>query len=136
MTHEVNDLSLEELEGDRWGEPPPGSTFLITRVTQLRRVPVGSLDTEGLRIMIGQGVGLPVLIPRALAVLRRDPLAHGDFYPGDLLAAVVRKYDDWKSTVDDPEGELRRIVHAIDVEDADVMPDLLAELAPFIADPD
>jgi hypothetical protein len=40
--------------------------------------------------MIGQGIGLPWLIPLALPVLERDPLSEGDFYPGDLLASLLR----------------------------------------------
>lgn len=40
--------------------------------------------------MIGQEIGLRWLIPLALAILEADPLAEGDFYPGDLLASVLR----------------------------------------------
>ncbi|WP_253776169.1 contact-dependent growth inhibition system immunity protein [Goodfellowiella coeruleoviolacea] len=82
--------SLEELDGQRWGDPPADSTYLITTVLQLRRKPVGEVSTEDFRILIGQQVGLPWLVPLALQQLRRDPLAQGDFYPGDLLGAVLR----------------------------------------------
>lgn len=44
---------------------------------------------EDLRIMIGQNIGLKHLIPVALGHLERDPLSEGDFYPGDLLKAVL-----------------------------------------------
>lgn len=40
--------------------------------------------------MIGQRIGLPWLFPLALEALEAEPLAEGDFYPGDLLAAVLR----------------------------------------------
>jgi hypothetical protein len=40
--------------------------------------------------MIGQRIGLTVLIPLALAHLENDPLAEADFYPGDLLTNVLR----------------------------------------------
>jgi hypothetical protein len=40
--------------------------------------------------MIGQNVALPFLIPLAVEVLEHDALAEGDFYPGDLLATVLR----------------------------------------------
>ncbi len=40
--------------------------------------------------MLGQEIGVPILLPRAVKVLLREPLAQGDFYPGDLLASVVR----------------------------------------------
>lgn len=33
-----------------------------------------------------------MLKPFALQVLRRDPLAEGDYYPGDLLEAAVNRW--------------------------------------------
>ena len=33
---------------------------------------------------------MATLVPLALRVLAGDPLAEGDFYPGDLLAALLR----------------------------------------------
>lgn len=39
--------------------------------------------------MIGQGFSLDVLLPRALTLLETDPLAEGDYYPGDLLVTVL-----------------------------------------------
>ena len=39
--------------------------------------------------MIGQNIGLNYLIPLAIEQLQRDPLVAGDYYPGDLLAAVL-----------------------------------------------
>ena len=39
--------------------------------------------------MSGQGLGLQYLMPLALNRLGRRPLAAGDFYPGDLLKAVL-----------------------------------------------
>jgi hypothetical protein len=35
-------------------------------------------------------VSLDVLVPLAIERLRDDPLAEGDLYPGDLLAALRR----------------------------------------------
>ena len=40
--------------------------------------------------MIGQGISLAVLIPLALERLKRDPLAEGDYFPGDLLKNVLQ----------------------------------------------
>ena len=85
-----NEFSLEQLENDYWGEPPPDATTLMAKVYALRRRPIGSLEVEDLRILIGQQEGLGVLVPRALSLLKEDPLVEGDFFPGDLLLAVLR----------------------------------------------
>lgn len=45
--------------------------------------------------MIEQQISLPHLVPLALDVLRTNPLAEGDFYPGDLLHAVLSVDDDY-----------------------------------------
>jgi hypothetical protein len=45
---------------------------------------------EDLRIMLGQQLGVPFLLPRAVRVLVDEPLVSGDFYPGALLTAVLR----------------------------------------------
>ena len=40
--------------------------------------------------MIGQDIGLPFLMPLAIAKLREDPLVEGMHFPGDLMCAVLR----------------------------------------------
>ncbi|MCX5207814.1 contact-dependent growth inhibition system immunity protein [Kitasatospora sp. NBC_00240] len=83
--------SLAELDHDRRPEPAAGATRLVATVHALRRRPVGALTVEHLRLLIRQDVGLPHLLSPAMAVLREDPLAEGDLYPGDLLSAVVTR---------------------------------------------
>ena len=82
--------SLEEIENDYWGDAPADATTLVTTVHALRRRPVDELTVENLRMLIGQRVSLPVLLPLAVAELERDPLAEGHFYEGDLLVQVLR----------------------------------------------
>ena len=81
--------SLEQLENDYWGIPT-GESYLITTCCQLRQKPLKDFTPEDLRIMIGQNISLPYLIPLALTVLKQNILAQGDFYPGDLLESVLR----------------------------------------------
>lgn len=57
----------------------------------LRSRPIGTLTVEDLRLLIGQDIGLPVLLPLAVEVLRDNPLAEGHMYEGDLLRAVVTR---------------------------------------------
>lgn len=48
------------------------------------------MDTEDLRVLLLQQESLDVLVPIALNHLEQNPLAEGDFYPGDLLTAVLK----------------------------------------------
>ena len=88
-SHAMRDQSLEEIDGRPWGDPPADATRLVATVHRLRRVPIGRLDVEGLRLLIGQHESLDALVPLALERLESNPLAEGDYYPGDLLAAVL-----------------------------------------------
>ena len=80
--------TIEELEGEVWGAPDFNS-YVVERSHQLRRVPIGELSVENLRLLVGQQVGLPWVLERAVQVLDANPLAEGDFYEGDLLASVL-----------------------------------------------
>jgi len=80
--------SLQELEGCDWGEPTYHS-YLVTTIHRLRRLPLKDFSAEDLRLGIGQNVGLPFLMPLAVEWLEREPLAEGDYFPGDLLTAVL-----------------------------------------------
>ena len=80
--------SLEEIENEHWDKEGFDST-LIEKCYQLRKLPLRELNVESYRILIGQNVGLPYLIPLALKELQKDPLVEGDFYRGDLLCNVL-----------------------------------------------
>ncbi|RDS64280.1 hypothetical protein DWC19_15705 [Streptomyces sp. M7] len=123
------DLSLEELECRRWSVPAGGETRLMATVRELRRKPIGGLTVEDMRLLIGQDVGLAYLLPLAMEVLRDTPLAEGDMYEGDLLAAVLtRSAEVWRDFPD-----LRREVREIVSELADVPPALKREVEEFLA---
>lgn len=59
-------------------------------VHDLRDIPVADLTVENLRTLLSQRVGVDVLTPMVLDILDADPLAGGDFYPGDLLTVLLR----------------------------------------------
>jgi len=80
--------TLQELDGEDWGEPAYNS-YLVSTVHRLRRKPLEGFTIEDLRIMIGQNIGLAYLVPLAIEKLRDNPLAEGDYYPGDLLKSVL-----------------------------------------------
>jgi hypothetical protein len=119
--------SLEDLEGDRWGDPPAGSSRLVRVVHQLRRKPIAELTIEDLRVLVGQQVSLHRLVPLAIDRLREDPLVAGDLYEGDLLAAVLRVDSDfWKR-----HPALAEDVHVILGPLGDLPDDLAAAAARF-----
>jgi len=84
----IRDRSLEELEPDA-GPVSEGESYLSSEMRRLRQVPLKQLRLEDMRLLIGQSVGLQVLIPVALDHVESHPLAAGDFYPGDLLKNVM-----------------------------------------------
>jgi hypothetical protein len=80
--------TIEELEGERWPEPGHDS-HLVLECHRLRKLQLRLFTVENLRIMLGQDIGSRYLVPIALEHLEAEPLAEGDFYPGDLLCNVL-----------------------------------------------
>ncbi len=122
-------LSLEQIEKASWGSPPDGATKLIRDAHELRRKPVCELSAGDLRPLLSQQVGVEVLAPHAVRVLRRDPLAEGDYYPGDLLVAVMKLPS---SYWDAHPGELvtvRQIARSVEDADAELQGDINRFLA-------
>ena len=119
-----DDSSLEQIEGDVWGDPPAGATELVATVHRLRRKPVDALSAEDLRMLIAQRVGLDVLVPRALVRLESDPLAEGDFYPGDLLVATLKTPVDYWATHPDQLARVDAVAASVAEPDADLAADI------------
>ena len=91
---DIVNMTLEQIEKEYWGAPEYPS-YLVTTCHQLRQKPLREFTIEDLRIMIGQQFSLPTLVPMALECLKDKPLAEGDFFPGDLLKAMVQLDEDW-----------------------------------------
>jgi CDI immunity proteins len=104
--------SLQELENKDWGEPTYDS-HLVTTCYKLHRVPLKLFNIENLRIMIGQCIGLEFLVPLALEQLNLRPLAHGDFYVGDLLVALLRVERNFWDQHPDYCSEVNKIVQLV-----------------------
>jgi hypothetical protein len=118
---EQGSKTLQELEGQDWGEPSFPS-HLVRTCHALRRKPLRECTVEDLRIMIGQNISLPDLMPLAIEQLQRDPLAASDFYPGDLLANVLKVESGFWHL----QPQLRRAVQAI-VDHLNPFPAVLRE---------
>jgi CDI immunity proteins len=82
--------TLDAVDPPVWGPAPSDATHLVKRCHELRTKPLRDFTVEDLRIMIGQQIALKHLVPLALERLQADPLVGGDYYPGDLLASVLR----------------------------------------------
>jgi hypothetical protein len=101
--------TLDQLEGEDWGAPS-WESHLVTTCHSLRHKPIGQFGTEDLRIMIRQGIGLLFLVPLALEVLDREPLAEGAYCPGDLLEAVLSIGEEFWNQHPDWYGHVQAIV--------------------------
>jgi hypothetical protein len=110
----MENRSLEQIEGDAWGDPPADATKLMTTVHELRRKPVDTLSPEDLRVLIGQKVGLDALVPLALSRLERDPLLEGDYYPGDVLVSVLKVPEDYWSAHPQQLLDVKRVIGSVD----------------------
>ncbi|WP_157107252.1 contact-dependent growth inhibition system immunity protein [Nocardia grenadensis] len=81
--------SLSQIDGQAWPAPDANATRLMKTVHALRDVPLPDLTVEDIRILLSQREGVDVLTPVALDILGANPLTEGDFYPGDLLTALL-----------------------------------------------
>lgn len=80
--------SIEQLENDYW-KNIEFSSGLVEKCHAYRKIPIKDLSVEQLRLLVGQKIGLPFIIPKVIAVLNDNILAEGDLYPGDLLSVVL-----------------------------------------------
>ena len=118
--------TLDELDPPPWEEPAYDS-HLVTTCHRLRKKPISELSAEHLRILIGQEIGLPWLMPLALDILECDPLIGGDFYPGDLLGRVLSIDGSWWSQ----EPRWRDRVHRIVAQLREIPNELHEDVATF-----
>lgn len=81
------DKTLQELDGQDWGEPAFPSN-LVNECHRLRRVPLEDFTADDLGRLIGQKFSLDYLVPLALMQLVDDPFT-GDLYPGDVLHRLL-----------------------------------------------
>lgn len=94
----TNDLSIEQLENDFWGEPSLDSYVVIT-CHKARKKPICDLSYEEIRLLIGQKIGLKYLLPIALDILKKEPLIEVTFYEGDLMNELLRlEISEWKDS--------------------------------------
>ncbi|MGY4539943.1 hypothetical protein ACVW0P_004384 [Mucilaginibacter sp. UYNi724] len=78
--------NLEKIPKYDSGQP----SYLVKRCNELLDQPLNDFSVEDIRIMVGQQIGLDYLVPLSFDYLNSDILAEGDYYPGDLLTAMLK----------------------------------------------
>lgn len=63
--------SLEQLENNFWPDQQEYVSGLVKRCYEYRKTPVNDLRIEQLRTLIGQNIGITLLLPIALENARR-----------------------------------------------------------------
>jgi hypothetical protein len=123
--------TIEEIEGVWQPEPSVQATTLMQRCTALRRKPLAQFTSEDLRIMLSQQIAVPILLPMAVAVLADNPLAEGDYYPGDVLDAVLRLPEQRWHGAERHRDRLIEVLRANPLPRDDVYADLRRAIAGF-----
>lgn len=93
MNKDFRDKSISELEGWIWKDPVPSpedSSGTVCRFYRLHRTPIKDLELGDLRFLIGQNSTLKYLVPMAMDQLRKDLFIETEYYPGDLLCALLQ----------------------------------------------
>ena len=80
--------TLEELDGQNWGEPETAPTPMVARCLRMRRTPLYLLSQSDLRLLISQKIGLKYIVPKAMELISKDAMIQTEYYPGDLLCAL------------------------------------------------
>ena len=106
--------TLEQLEAHVWSSPPADESPMATRCHALRKVPLEKLSAGDCRVLLTQGIGIRYILPIALDYVEADPLIEGDYYPGDLLLALLREPLDAWSRDKDGLSRLKSLARRID----------------------
>jgi len=103
--------SLSELDGKGWQDkvPTQEDSYVIRNSYELYNKPLNEFDTEDLRFITGQRIGLEHTIPIAIEILRDDILAEGDYFEGDLLESVLRIDAEYWSNHPDQKKEVEQL---------------------------
>ena len=126
--------SIEQLENDYWKDVDFPST-LVERCFAYRKIPVSNLTVEQLRLLIGQQIGLPYTIPKAISFLQEEILVEGDYYPGDLLNSLLDlSEDDWNQNADQKSKLIELLRQNISTIEATENRQLIKKVKSYLSD--
>lgn len=81
--------SIVELENIVWEDSDFGSYVVQTSQRAVKK-PLNQLSLEEIRLLLSQKIGVPYVLPIAVAALEQDILQEVHYYEGDLLNIVLR----------------------------------------------
>ncbi|WP_255724187.1 contact-dependent growth inhibition system immunity protein [Terrimonas ginsenosidimutans] len=91
--------SIDQLQSIHISTDAPAG--ITSRCLQCMRIPIKDLSKEQVRLLLSQDIGTIFLLDKTIQILEEDILADGDFYPGDLLSALLNVSEVyWKSNSD------------------------------------
>jgi hypothetical protein len=100
MKHTILKKSFREIENKEWEDeiPSQNDSYVFRKAYELYHKKLEDFTDEDLRFIIGQNHYLEYTIPLAIGILKNNPFAEGDFYPGSLLENVLKADSNyWKS---------------------------------------
>jgi hypothetical protein len=83
-------MSLEELTGSELGESDDAPTPLVASVLEAWKKPLRELSKDEIGDLLVQQMGFPYLLDLVWPKLEADPLFDAGYYPGDVLANLIR----------------------------------------------
>ncbi len=102
--------SLRDIEG-RDLPFPLYQSYLCDICSRLWKTPLEDFTIEDIRVMLSQKLGLSVLVPMAIKIIENNPLAQGDFYPGDLLITLLTTCDNYISIDNTLQERIKSVVN-------------------------
>jgi len=82
--------TLNEALGWKPASPDSAPTGLVRRAITLLDAPITEFSAADIGFLLRQRIGVEILLDRALDLLEYDPIVEAEYYPGDLLCAVLR----------------------------------------------
>ena len=85
--------TFRDISGKDWPKneiPTDEDSNVVRKSYELYYKKIDEFTDEDLRFAIGQQWNLKYIIPLAIDILRDNPFAEGDFYPGSLLENVLK----------------------------------------------
>jgi hypothetical protein len=100
MKSKLLNKSFRDIENKDWQDeiPSENDSYVFRKAYELYYKKLKDFTDEDFRFIIGQNHYLDNVIPLAIDVLRANPFAEGDFYPGSLLENVLKSDSNyWKN---------------------------------------